>query len=83
MNKTQTQAEPQAKAAFTPSEAIRFCTPGTRAHDIPARLADAAPELLEALRLALLDHDNEGIELNHDTVTAARAAIATATGGAK
>lgn len=48
-----------------------------------ARLMTAAPELLAALILALQDHDFEGIELNHDTVTAARAAIAKATGGAQ
>jgi hypothetical protein len=41
-----------------------------------ARLIAAAPDLLAAAQLALMDHEQEGIELNHDTVTALRAALA-------
>jgi len=44
-----------------------------------ARLIAAAPELLEAVELALMDFEMEGIDLNHDTVTALRKAITKAT----
>lgn len=48
---------------------------------VNAHLMAAAPELLEACSLALDDFEMEGIELNHDTVTALKAAIKKARGG--
>ncbi len=47
-----------------------------------AHLMTAAPEMLEACILALNDFEMEGIELNHDTVTALRAALNKAEGEA-
>lgn len=39
------------------------------------RQRDEIERLRGALELAMMDHECEGIELNHDTVTAARAAL--------
>ena len=47
-----------------------------------SRLKAINADLLAALELAMMDHEIEKIELNHDTVTAARAAIAKAKGEA-
>ena len=48
-----------------------------------APLLAAAPALLEACNLAMSDFELEGIELNHDTVSALREAINLAAGERK